>query len=37
LDVFHRNMSPLDGQSRKIVFTGNNASRLSLGNSCRSS
>lgn len=35
LDVFHRNMSPLDGQSRKIVFTGNKASRLSLGNSCQ--
>jgi hypothetical protein len=33
LDVFHRNMSPLDGQSRKIVFTGNRASQLSLGNS----
>jgi len=32
LDVFHRNMSPLDGQSRKIVFTGNRASQLSLGN-----
>jgi hypothetical protein len=30
LDVFHRNMSPLDGQSRKIVFTGNNSSSLSL-------
>ena len=34
LDVFHRNMSPLDGQSRKIVFTGSNASQLSLKNSC---
>ena len=33
LDVFHRNMSPLDGQSKKIVFTGNNASQLSPGNS----
>ncbi len=36
LDVFHRNISPLDGQFRKIVFTGNKVSRLSLGNSCRS-
>jgi hypothetical protein len=34
LDVFHRNMNTFDGPSRKIVFTGNNASRLSLGNSC---
>ena len=33
LDVFHRNMSPLDGQFRKIVFTGNRASQLSQGNS----
>jgi hypothetical protein len=29
LDVFHRNMSPLDGQSKKIVFTGNKASHIS--------
>jgi hypothetical protein len=36
LDVFHRKMSPFDGQSRKIGFTGNNASRLSLGNYCKS-
>jgi hypothetical protein len=29
LDVFHRFMSSLNGQSTKIVFTGNNASQLS--------
>ena len=33
LDVFHRNMSPLDGQSKKIVFTGNKASHISPGDS----
>jgi hypothetical protein len=33
LDVFHRNMSPLDGQSKKMVFTGNKASHLSPGDS----
>ena len=31
LNVFHRNMSPLDGVSKKIVFTGNNASQLAIG------
>ena len=33
LDVFHRFMSSLNGQSTHIVFTGNNASRLFPGNS----
>ena len=33
LEVFHRNMRPFAGQYTKIVFTGNNASKLSLGNS----
>ena len=33
LDVFHRNMSPLGGQSKKIVFTGNKASHISPGDS----
>ena len=33
LDVFHRFMNSLNGQSTKIVFTGNNTSQLSLGNS----
>jgi hypothetical protein len=33
LDVFHRNMSPLDNPSRKIVFTGNKASHISPGDS----
>jgi len=33
LDVFHRNMSPLDGHSEKIVFTGNKASHISPGDS----
>jgi hypothetical protein len=33
LDVFHRNISPLDGLSRKLVFTGNKASHISLGES----
>jgi len=32
LDVFQRNMSPL-GLSRKLVFTGNKASHISLGES----
>ena len=31
LDVFHKNMSPLDYRSRKIVFTGNKASHISQG------
>ncbi len=31
LDVFHRNMSPLDGHSKKIVFTGSKALRISPG------
>ena len=33
LDVFHKFMCSLNGQSTKIVFTGNNASQLSPGNS----
>jgi len=33
LDVFHRNMSPYDGHSKKIVFTGDKASHISSGNS----
>ncbi len=33
LDVFHRFMRSLNGQSTKIVFTGYNASKLSLANS----
>jgi len=33
LDVFQRFMSSLNGQSTRVVFTGNNASQLSLGNS----
>jgi hypothetical protein len=37
LDVFHRNMSPRNGQSNKIVFTGNHASQLSMENSRRTS
>jgi hypothetical protein len=37
LDVFHRNMSPRNGKSAKIVFTGNHASQLSMGNSRRTS
>jgi hypothetical protein len=32
LDVFHRFMSSLNGQSTRILFTGNNASKLSSGN-----
>ena len=33
LDVFHKFMCSVNGQSTKIVFTGNNASQLSPGNS----
>ena len=33
LDIFHKFMRSLNGQSVKIVFTGNYASQLSLGNS----
>ena len=33
LDVLHRYMGPLNCQSNKIVLTGDNASKLSLGNS----
>lgn len=33
LAVFHRNMSPLDRQSRKIVFTGNRAAHIYQGDS----
>ena len=33
LNVFHRFMSSLNGQSSKFVFTGNSASQLSPGNS----
>ncbi len=33
LDVFHRYLSSLNGQSTKIVFKGNNASQLSPGDS----
>jgi anti-anti-sigma regulatory factor len=33
LDIFHKFMRSLNGQSAKIVFTGNNASQLSPGNS----
>lgn len=33
MDVFHRFMSSLNGQSTRIVLTGNNACQLSLGNS----
>jgi anti-anti-sigma regulatory factor len=33
LDIFHKFMRSLNGQSAKIVFTGNSASRLSPGNS----
>ena len=31
LDIFHKFMRSLNGQSTKIVFTGRNASRLSAG------
>ncbi|MBI5581777.1 MAG: hypothetical protein HY895_21695 [Deltaproteobacteria bacterium] len=37
LNVFCRLMSSLNGQSAKIVFKGNNASRLTLGNACLTS
>jgi hypothetical protein len=30
LNVFHRNMSPLDGATNKLVFTGSNACQLSI-------
>ena len=33
MDIFHKFMRSLNGQSAKIVFTGNNASQLSPGNS----
>ena len=33
LDVFHKFMRSLNGQSAKIVFTGNSASQLSPGDS----
>jgi hypothetical protein len=33
LDVFHKFMCSLNGQSAKIVFAGNHASLLSMGNS----
>ena len=33
LDIFHRIMRSLNGQSTKIVFTGDNASQLSPGDS----
>ena len=33
LDIFHKFIRSLNGQSAKIVFTGNNASQLSPGNS----
>ena len=33
LDIFHKFMRSLDGQSTKIVFTGRKASLLSPGNS----
>jgi hypothetical protein len=33
LDIFHKFMRSLNGQSGKIVFSGNSASRLSPGNS----
>jgi anti-anti-sigma regulatory factor len=33
LDIFHKFMRSHNGQSTKIVFTGRNASKLSLGNS----
>jgi hypothetical protein len=37
LDVFHRYMDALNGQSTRIGFTGGHASRLSLGRSIRPS
>jgi hypothetical protein len=33
LDIFHKFMRSLNGQSARIVFAGNNASRLFPGNS----
>ena len=33
LDIFHKFMRSLNGQSAKIVFTGNSAAQLSPGNS----
>ena len=33
VDIFHKFMRSLNGQSAKIVFTGNTASQLSPGNS----
>jgi hypothetical protein len=33
LDIFHRNMGPLNCQTTKIEFAGDNASKLSLCNS----
>jgi hypothetical protein len=33
LDIFHRNMGPLNCQSTRIEFAGDNASKLSLCNS----
>ena len=33
LDIFHKFMRSFNNQSAKIVFTGNNASHLSPGNS----
>ncbi len=35
VDVFHRFMRSLNGQSGKIVFTGHRVSQLSLGNAGR--
>jgi anti-anti-sigma regulatory factor len=32
LDIFHKFMRSVNGQSAKIVFTGNSASQLSPGN-----
>jgi hypothetical protein len=37
LDVFHRAMRSLSGQSTKIVFKGNKASQLSSGSDCLTS
>ena len=37
LDIFHKFMRSLNGQSAKIVFTGNHASQLFPGNSCPTS
>jgi hypothetical protein len=35
LDIFHTYLRSLNGQSTKIVFTGNNASQLSPTNFCQ--